>query len=239
MVITYNDFSGKLDSSGKKFSTFTSHTCLVAGNNIEFDNVTFVNSAGQVGQAVALHVEGDRCVFRNCKIIGNQDTLFASGENSRQYYDRCYIEGTTDFIFGAATAVFQRCTIKSKKNSYVTAASTPASHQYGYVFLNCRLVADTPATKVYLGRPWRLYAATAFINCELGAHILPEGWHNWSKPEAEKTARYAEFKSYGPGANPAARVPWSRQLTEEEAAAATAENVLRGSDYWDPVVKEK
>lgn len=234
VVITYNDFSGKLDSSGKKFSTFTSHTCLVAGNNIEFDNVTFVNSAGQVGQAVALHVEGDRCVFRNCKIIGNQDTLFASGENSRQYFDHCFIEGTTDFVFGAATAVFRSCTIKSKKNSYVTAASTVASHQYGFVFLNCRLIADSNTTKVYLGRPWRLYAATAFINCELGAHILPEGWHNWNKPEAEKTARYAEFRSHGPGANPGARVPWSRQLTEVEAKNMTVENVLRGNDSWDP-----
>ena len=238
-IITYNDYSGKLDSNGQKLSTFTSYTCKVAGNNIRFENITFVNSAGQVGQAVALHVEGDRCTFRNCKFIGNQDTHFASGENSRQYYENCYIEGTTDFIFGAATAFFERCTILSKKNSYVTAASTLPTQEFGYVFRNCKLIADSNATKVYLGRPWRLYAYTAFVNCELGSHILPEGWHNWSKPEAEKTARYAEYNSVGPGANPRARVEWSRQLTSEEAARLTPQNVLRGFDNWDPAKSDE
>jgi pectinesterase len=233
-IITYNDFSGKIDSLGKKFNTFTSYTCMVAGNNITIENITFVNSAGRVGQAVALHVEGDRCVFRNCKLVGNQDTLFASGEDSRQYYVGCTIEGTTDFIFGAATAVFERCTIVSKVNSYITAASTPSARPYGFVFLNCKLLADSAGRKVYLGRPWRLYAYTAFINCEMGDHIRPEGWHNWSKPEAEKTARYFEHNSSGPGANSAARVPWSHQMTREEASALTVKGILKGDDGWDP-----
>ncbi len=234
-IITYNDYSGKTDSLGKKFSTFTSSTCMVAGNNIVFENFTFVNSVGRVGQAVALHVEGDRCVFRNCKLVGNQDTLLASGENSRQYYVGCTIEGTTDFIFGAATAVFENCTIISKVNSYITAASTPPTQQYGFVFLRCKLLSDSIGRKVYLGRPWRLHAYTAFVNCEMGEHIRPEGWHNWSKPEAEKSARYSEYNSMGPGANPASRVAWSHQLTKAEAELLTPRNVLRGFDNWDPV----
>jgi pectinesterase len=233
--ITFNDCSGKAGADGKKINTFTSFTCKVAGNDITFENITFVNSSGNVGQAVALHVEGDRCVFRNCRLIGNQDTLFASGEHSRQYYLDCYVEGTTDFIFGAATAVFDRCTIKSKKNSYITAASTLPSQEYGFVFLNCKLVADTSATKVYLGRPWRLHAYTAFVHCELGSQILPEGWHTWNKPEAESTARYFEYRNYGPGANPGARVHWSHQLSEESAKQLTARTILRGTDNWDPV----
>jgi pectinesterase len=232
-IITYNDYSGKIDPAGKQLRTFTSYTCQVAGNNIVFENVTFVNTAGRVGQAVALHVEGDRCVFRNCKLVGNQDTLFASGELSRQYFDHCYIEGTTDFIFGAATAVFNDCVIVSKTDSYVTAASTPRAKEYGFVFLNCKLLSDSIGRKVYLGRPWRLYAFTVFINCELGDHIRPEGWHNWSKPEAEKTARYMEYKSRGPGANPVARVAWSRQLSDAEAKKFTVQNVLKGFDNWN------
>lgn len=234
-IITFNDYSGKTDNSGKKFNTFTSFTCQVAGDNIVFENFTFVNSAGRVGQAVALHVEGDRCVFRNCRLVGNQDTLFASGENSRQYYDHCFIEGTTDFIFGAATAVFEHCTIVSKTNSYITAASTLPTQQYGFVFLNCTLLADSAGRRVYLGRPWRLYAYTTFINCQMGDHIRPEGWHNWSKPEAEQTARYFEYNSSGPGANPGARVPWSHQLTEAEASRITAKNILKGFDNWNVV----
>jgi len=230
-IITFNDFSGKIDSTGRKHSTFT---CQVSGSDIVFENITFVNSAGRVGQAVAAHVEGDRCVFRNCKFIGNQDTLFASGENSRQYYLNCYIEGTTDFIFGAATAVFENCTIVSKVNSYITAALTLPSREFGFVFLNCKLLADSIGRRVHLGRPWRLYAYTAFINCQMGEHIRPEGWHNWSKPEAEKTARYPEYNSTGPGANPSARVPWSRQLTEDEAKRITTPVVLKGTDGWDP-----
>ena len=234
-VVTYNDYSGKTDNTGKKLRTFTSFTCQVAGNNIVFENVTFMNSAGRVGQAVAMHVEGDRCVFRNCKFIGNQDTLLAAGENARQYFDHCTIEGTTDFIFGPATAFFDRCTIVSKVDSYVTAASTLPTQQFGFVFLNCKLLSDSVGRKVYLGRPWRLYAFTAFINCELGEHILPEGWHNWSKPEAEKTARYMEYKSTGPGANPSARVAWSRQLSDDEVKNFTAQNVLKGFDNWNPM----
>jgi len=233
-IITWNDYSGKTDRNGNTLNTFTSYTCLVAGNDIVVENLTFVNASGRVGQAVALHVEGDRCIFRNCRLIGDQDTLFASGEQSRQYFDECHIEGTTDFIFGASTAVFRKCTILCKKDSYITAASTSARREYGFVFLDCRILADTGVARVYLGRPWRLYAHTAFVRCGMGAHILPAGWHNWNKPEAEKTARYSEYRSSGPGANPPARVSWSRQLSDREAAALIPENILKGFDDWDP-----
>jgi pectinesterase len=206
-ILRYNDYTGKIDSvTGIKIRTFTSYTCLIAGNNNSMEDITIANTAGQVGQAVALHVEGDRCVFRRYRLIGNQDTHLASGEQSRQYYQDCYIEGTTDFIFGAATAVFDRCTILSKLDSYITAASTIPGREFGFVFFDCKLLADNPGRKVYLGRPWRSYASVTFIRCEMGSHILPEGWHNWNKPDAEKTARYSEYKSFGPGANPSVRV---------------------------------
>jgi pectinesterase len=230
-VIIYDDHSGKGD-----INTFTSYTVLVRGNDFYAENLTFENSAGRTaGQAVALHVEGDRVVFNNCKIIGNQDTLYAGIDNSRQYYKECYIEGTTDFIFGPATAVFENCTIACKKNSYITAASTTQEQDFGFVFLDCRIIVTDEAERVYLGRPWRPYAQTVFINTYLDEKIRPEGWHNWSKPENEKTAFYAEYNSTGPGASVADRVAWSKQLTAEEAGKYTPANILTGKDNWNPL----
>ncbi len=243
-IITFNDYSGKIISTGKdaygntKFSTFTSFTVLVQGDDVSFQNLTIQNTAGRVGQAVALHVEGDRFVMKDCAILGNQDTLYTATESSRQYYQNCFIEGTTDFIFGEATAVFQNCTIKSLTNSYVTAAATTKNQQFGYVFLNCELIADTNATKVYLGRPWRPYAKTVFIQCELGAHLVPEGWNPWKGDlmfkDKEKTAFYAEYHNTGKGANSKARVVWAKQLTANEAKLYTIQNVLKGKDGWKP-----
>jgi pectinesterase len=233
-IVTYGDFAAKLDSNGKPMGTFRTHTCLVAGSDITIENITFANSAGQVGQAVAVHVEGDRCVFRNCRLIGNQDTLLAAGEHARQYFVDCHIEGTTDFIFGPSTAVFQRCVILIKRDSFITAASTPESQEYGFVFLDCKLLADSAQRKIYLGRPWRLYAYTTFIRCEMGSCVLPAGWHNWSKPEAEVTARYSEYKSYGQGASPSTRVAWSHQLSKEGGESITVKKVLEGEDGWNP-----
>ncbi|QHL86731.1 pectin esterase [Nibribacter ruber] len=229
-ILVWDDFSGKGD-----INTFNSYTVLVQGNEFRAENITFQNSAGPVGQAVALHVEADRCVFTNCRIIGDQDTLYTGVGNSRQYYKDCYIEGTTDFIFGPATAFFENCLIHCKKNSYITAASTPQGQPYGYVFKNCTVTASPEATKVYLGRPWRPYAQTVFLNTNLGEFIRPEGWHNWKKPEAEKTAFYAEYKSTGPGAAPEKREPWSRQLKRKEAKKLSKpEVVLGGNDHWNP-----
>jgi pectinesterase len=234
-IITNADFSGGYsgkDMFGKdKFSTFNSYTVLIAGDDITAINLTFENTAGTVGQAVALHVEGDRCVIRNCRLLGNQDTLYAGKAGSRQYYKNCYIEGTTDFIFGAATAVFDSCTIYSKKNSFITAASTPKNQPYGLVFLHCKLTADKLLTKVYLGRPWRPYSATLFMNCTLGAHILPAGWYYWEKEKNEQTARYNEYKNNGPGAVIGKRVAWSHQLTDKDAKLVTINKIFKG---WDP-----
>ncbi len=245
-IITYEDFSGKLNTGGTdafgkdKFTTYTSYTMLVQGNDFSAENLTIQNTAGRVGQAVALHVEGDRVVIKNCKILGNQDTLYATKENSRQYYDNCYIEGTTDFIFGEAIAVFQNCIIKSLVNSYITAASTRQAQQFGYVFFDCKLIADTAAKKVYLGRPWRSYAKTVFIRCEIGSHIVPEGWDPWKGdamfPDKEKTSFYAEYKNKGAGANVSGRVPWSKQLTDKEARSYTIKNILGGNDNWNPLM---
>jgi pectinesterase len=244
-IITYDDFSGKpnpggTDAYGKdKFTTYTSYTVLIQGNDISIEDITIKNTAGRVGQAVALHVEGDRVVIKNCKLIGNQDTLYTGKPGSRQYYENCFIEGTTDFIFGEAIAVFQNCTIKNLVNSFITAAATRAKQSFGYVFFNCELIADTAAKKVYLGRPWRPYAKTVFIRCKLGSHILAEGWNPWKGdamfPDKEKTAFYAEYKNTGPGASLKERVNWSRQLTKQEAAKYTLKNILGGNDHWDPL----
>jgi pectinesterase len=230
-IISWGDYSGKGD-----INTFTSYTVLVQGNGFRAENITFENTAGPVGQAVALHVEADRAVFRNCRIIGDQDTLYVGVGGSRQYFVDCYIEGTTDFIFGPATSVFERCTIQCKKNSYITAASTPEGQPFGFVFLNCTVTAADEKLQVYLGRPWRPFAQTVFLNTQLGKHIRPEGWHNWSKPEAEKTAYYAEYNSTGAGASPKTRVTWTKQLTAKEAKRYTLETILAGKDNWKPVL---
>lgn len=228
-VITYDDYAGK-----NGINTYTSYTVLVKGNEFNAENLTFENSAGPVGQAVAVHVEADKVIIKKCRILGNQDTLFPSTDTSRQYYVDCYIEGTTDFIFGAATAVFENCTIHSKKNSYITAASTIKERPYGFVFFNCKLTAEESAQKVYLGRPWRSYAKTVFINTTMGKHILPEGWHVWNNNENHKTTLYAEYGSTGPGFVKESRVDWSKQLTKKEAKQYTLQNIFAGTTSWLP-----
>src|SRR4051794_2438214 len=176
-IIAFNDYSGR-----GKLTTFTSYTAKISGNRFFAQSITFKNSAGPVGQAVALYVDADKAVFKNCRFIGNQDTIFASGESSRQYFTDCYIEGTTDFIFGPSTALFENCTIHCKTNSFITAANTPHGKAFGFVFRNCTITADSSVTELYLGRPWRAYARTVFINCQLPAAIMPAGWSNWDNP---------------------------------------------------------
>lgn len=197
------------------------------------ENITFENSAGPVGQAVACFVSADRAFFKNCRFLGFQDTLYTYGKQSRQYYEDCYIEGTVDFIFGWSTAVFNRCHIHSKRDGYVTAPSTDQGKKYGYVFYDCKLTASPEAKKVYLSRPWRPYAQAVFVRCELGQHVLPEGWNNWGKKENEKTAFYAEYDSRGEGANPKARAAFSHQL--KTLKGYEIETVLAGDDGWNPV----
>lgn len=223
-IITYDDYFGKMNMG--RNSTFYTYTVLVEGAHFHASNLTIQNTSGDVGQAVALSVFADKAVITNCTILGNQDTLYVSGDGSRQYFKDCYIEGTTDFIFGKATAVFENCTLHSKKNSYITAASTPEGNSFGFVFKNCKLTADNNCDAVYLGRPWRIHAKTVFINCEMGKHIKPEGWHNWSKPEAEKTAFYAEYKCTGEGYQPDKRVSWSHQLKKSAAKKYVLKNIF-------------
>ena len=240
VIITGDDYSGKVYPGGKdgtgsdKYSTYTSHTVRVDAPDIILENLTIRNTAGRIGQAVALHVEGDRFVCKNCVLLGNQDTLFAAAEGSRQYYENCYIEGTVDFIFGKSISVFQSCTIKSLSDSYITAAATPAYQSYGFVFFDCKLIADSAAKKVYLGRPWRPYAKTIFIRTDMGSHILPAGWDNWSNADNEKTVLYAEYDSAGAGANPSKRVGWSKQLSAREARTYTLSAIFSDKSAWLP-----
>lgn len=227
-IITYDDYFDKLDLG--RNSTFHTPTVLVQGNDFYAANLTIENTAGDVGQAVALAVNADRVLIENCSIRGNQDTLYTTGEGFKQFYKDCYIEGTTDFIFGRATALFQGCEIYSKSESYITAASTPKGMDFGYVFKDCKLTGEEGLSKVYLGRPWRTYAKTVFINCHMDDHIIPEGWDNWGNEKAEKEAFYAEYACDGPGYRPGQRVPWSHQLTKAEAQKYTVRNILDDGD---------
>ncbi len=229
-IITFNDYSGR-----GKLTTFTSFTAKISGNRFYAENVTFANSAGPIGQALALYVDADKAVFKNCKFLGNQDTIFTAGENARQLFVDCYIEGTTDFLFGPSTAVFQNCTIKAKSNSFITAASTTPGKKFGYVFLDCKIFADSVVTKLYLGRPWRAHAKTVFVRCELPKVITAEGWSNWSNPANEQTVFYAEYKCTGEGAAAEKRVGWSKQLSDKEAKEYTLENIFSNNS----LVKEE
>ena len=233
-VITYDDHANiKLPGTDRGMGTFRTYTVKVQGSGITFRNITIENNSPRMGQAVALHTEGDRIILVNCRLLGHQDTVYTGTSGTRLLFKDCYIEGTTDFIFGPSTAWFEGCEIHSKANSYITAASTPKDQPYGYVFNRCRLTADAAVTKVYLGRPWRDYGYTLFMNCELGGHIRPEGWHYWQK-EREQTARYAEYNNHGDGAETSRRVAWSRQLTKKEAGKITMSTVFGVSNGWTP-----
>lgn len=231
---------------GHRLGTFESYTLLVLGEGFECENMTIENDAmthynpdwyktrsnqAGVSQAVALHSEADRAVFRRCRIHGFQDTVFTGNARSRQIFYQCYIDGTVDFIFGPATVWFEECHLHSLTHGYLTAASTPAENPYGYVFNRCRVTADPKAENVYLGRPWRNFASVIFKECELPATIRPEGWHNWSDPKRELTARYAEYHNTGEGASIGKRVSWARQLTDAEAAQLSIDRVMQLNGY--------
>ena len=238
-IITYDDHAnvkvilGTAAPREQPMGTFRTYTLKVEGNDITLKNLTIENNSARKGQAVSLHTEGDRIRVINCRILGHQDTIYTGVPGTRIYFNGCYICGTTDFIFGPSTAWFEDCTIESLVNSYVTAASTPKDQPYGYVFNNCRLIAAEGVDKVYLGRPWRDYGYTLFMNCDLGRHIRPEGWHHWEK-QREQTARYLEYNNRGEGANTKERIGWSRQLTKKEAAKITPEAVFTMGSTWVP-----
>ena len=232
-ILTYDDHTGKLSPGGDTINTRTSWSFLLKADNFTASNITFQNDAGfTAGQAVAMEADGDKLIFTNCRFIGNQDVLFTNSEKSRQYYEHCYIEGTTDFIFGSATVWFEQCHVHSKKNSHITAASTPAGKQFGYIFNDCVLTGDTSLHNVSLGRPWRPYASVLYMRCFIGEHIKPEGWSNWNNTDNYKTTRYAEYRNYGPSADPAKRVSWAKQLTDEEAKEITLKNIFGDWTPW-------
>lgn len=226
-ILTFDDYAAKKNKFDEPIGTTGSSSFFVFADDFRAENITFENSSGPVGQAVAVRISGDRVQFINCRFLGFQDTLYPHGEKSRQYYKNCYIEGTVDFIFGWSTAVFDSCTIFVKKGGlYITAASTLEGTSHGFVFLNCKITGDAPEQSIYLGRPWRPFAKTVFINCSLDRCIKSEGWHNWNKPDAEKTSFYAEYQSIGPGASEKTRVPWSHQLTSENVKNFTLDKIL-------------
>ncbi len=241
-IIVNNDFASKKNQEGKEMGTTGSSTIFIFSDNFSAKNITFQNDAGRVGQAVAVLITGDKAVFRNCRFLGFQDTLYLKGEQDvptpkreiRHYFKNCYVEGTTDFIFGAATAVFEDCTIFAKESAtYLTAASTPENKKFGFVFINCKIIGEAKPESVYLGRPWRPFAKTVFLNCAIDNIIKKEGWHNWNKTDAEKTTFYAEYNTKGAGANPENRVSWSHQLTKEQSKEYTIRKILSGKDQWD------
>jgi len=233
-ILTFDDFASKKNSSGKNIGTRGSASFFIYGKGFSAENITFANSSGPVGQAVALWVSADKAIFVNCRMLGFQDTLYTAGIGSRQYFRKCYIEGTVDFIFGSATAVFEDCEIYCKKGGgYITAASTADSAAYGYVFRDCRITGNAGDHTFYLGRPWRPDAKVVYINCDLGNIIRPEGWHNWGKEANEKTSYYAEYKNRGKGSIPEKRVKWSHQLSKKDVKAYQLDKVFRN---WVPTI---
>jgi PelA/Pel-15E family pectate lyase len=213
-------------------STSASYSVYIGGHDFYAENITFENSFGTGSQAVAVLVEADRAVFKNSRFLGWQDTLYA--KNGRQYYENCYIEGHVDFIFGQAAAVFDNCLIHSKGDGYIAAPMRfSADEPSGLVFLNSTLTSENTKDGIFLGRPWRDYGRTVFLNTKMDAAIRPEGWNHW-QPEREKTAYFAEYNSSGGGANMNARVKWAHQLSEAETKAFLPENFLKGHDGWNP-----
>jgi pectinesterase len=230
-VLTFDLYAGITNAEGKPIGTFKTPSTTIDADDFTAENLTFENSAGPIGQALAIRVDGDRAIFRNCRFLGWQDTILIN--RGRQYFENCYIAGHVDFIFGGATAWFEKCQIHALRGGYLTAASTPVDVPFGYVFNKCTITAE-PGVKTLLGRPWRAYASTIFLNCELSDAVKPEGWNDWGK--THDTIRYAEFNSTGAGANPTNRVAWAKNLSSDEAKKITVERVLGGNDGWNPTV---
>ncbi len=232
-IITYDNYAKRLNSEGKEYGTSGSASVFINGNNFTAEQITFENTSGiNAGQALAINIGAPKSAFKNCKFLGFQDTFYA-GNGTLQYVVDSYIGGTVDFIFGGSTAFFENCTLHSFRDGYLTAASTPQEQKYGYIFQKCKITAvpDLKKASVYLGRPWRPYANVVFVECEMGGHIRPEGWHNWGNTDNEKTARYAEYASKGEGYQAGKRVNWSKQLTAEEVKLYSKQNVLGN---WNP-----
>jgi pectinesterase len=236
-VLTFDLHANMIGPNGKPIGTFRTPSTVVDADDFTAENLTFENTAGPVGQALAIRVDSDRAIFRRCRFMGWQDTMFLN--RGRQYFEDCYISGHVDFIFGAATAFFERCKISCRRSGYITAASTYDYVPYGFVFSNCKITGEDANVKTYLGRPWRDFSSVVFMNTEMSDVVRPAGWQNWDLPAREKTARYSEFNNTGPGADSKSRVSWARQLHKSEAKQITVKNVLRGTDGWNPLKEGK
>ena len=242
-IVVYGDHAGKetdfsRQTPMKKIMTFTSWTVKILGYRTQLHNLTIVNDAGPRGQALALHIEAHEILVKNCKLIGNQDTLYANGEQDETLIVDTYIEGTTDFLFGSAQLFLDNCRLHCKRNSYITAASTPPGREFGFAIFNTKITAEPEVDKMLLGRPWRNFAKTVFLDCEMGDFIHPAGWMNWGRPEAEKLVLYAEHNTKG--VDVSQRVPWSRQLNAVEVNRYYAElNRLRAKFGLPPALPEK
>jgi pectinesterase len=233
---------------GGGHAVYNNASVVVLADDFHADNITFQNTSGDHGQALAMRADGDREVFNHCRFLGWQDTLLVN--NGRYFFTNCYVEGRVDFIYGSATAIFDRCEIHSKNGGHVTAANTPKDRAFGLVFMDCKLTGDpkpwvspdgvpintNQPPMADLGRPWRPYASVTYLNCELGNHIKPEGWNNWRNATNELTARFAEYNSTGPGANPDKRFKWAKQLTDDDAKNYSVEKILGGTDGWRPAL---
>lgn len=230
-IIEYDLHANLSGPDDKAIGTFRTPTVQIDGDDMIWEDITLSNTAGPVGQALALRADGDRLIFRRCRFLGWQDTVLLN--RGRQYFEDCYIEGHVDFIFGAATAWFQDCRIHVKRNGYITAASTPQEQPHGFILADCTITAE-PGIDFYLGRPWRDHAATIFLRCVLPAELNAAGWHNWRKTHAEQTARYAEGQNTGPGARTEGRVGWVRQLAPADVSALQPDSVLGAADGWRP-----
>jgi pectinesterase len=247
-ILTYDLYADYVaPGTTQPIGTSGTASTVIEGNDFTAENLTFANTAGEKGQAVAIKILGDRGVYRNCRFLGWQDTLYV--DEGRHYFLNCYIQGRVDFIFGGATAIFDRCTIHSNNGGYITAARTRPEQQFGFVFLDCTLTGE--GAPAYLGRPWQWdrgrNAAVSFVRTKIGPHIRPEGWNQWDRPnnpntQPAKTARYSEYGSVDADGKPidvSTRVPWSHQLTAEQAAELTVQKVLAGSDNWNPTKAEQ
>ena len=263
-VITGFGCAHDKDSEGNDKGTFLSATVVVTGKGVTFENLTIRNDAGDgrdVGQAVAVYAAGDRGIWRNCRLIAHQDTLFcgpvmpkvlreihpytgnaecvpSAGDcpltHSRQYFEHCYIQGDIDFIFGPYTCWFEQCTLwMNRRGGYYTAANTPEGQPYGLVFNRCRLTGDCEEGAAFLGRPWRKFAQTVFLFCDMDEHVAPGGFADWDT-ERIVTERYGEYGTAGIRKGQETRHPGQKRMTEEEAARYSIPAVLGGADCWRP-----
>lgn len=264
-VIAWNGCAKDRYGDGTEKGTFLSATLMTTGKDITVENLTLVNDAGdgrEVGQAVAVYAAGDRGIWRNCRLIAHQDTLFCGPirlpnvkadiggrtgcaeqaarvedgplTRSRQYFERCLIRGDVDFIFGPYRCWFENCTLfMNERGGWYTATNTNENQPFGFVFHRCRLTGECKPGEGFLGRPWRKHSCTLFLECEMDDHVAPEGFADWDE-ERIVTKRCGEWRTTGARADQQTRHPEQKRLTDKEAEEITLPRVLGGDDGWHP-----